>query len=108
MDQSTAEIVVEPDGDHVVVAPFGDLDARSADAVERKIAGLVARGFTDVVLDLSGLSFVDSSGAELLERLEADAYARGHTFNVRASAGTGASRRRPRRRFERAPLSRSL
>jgi anti-anti-sigma factor len=106
-DRSTGvDISTEQNGDLVVVVPHGDLDDRVADAVEREIASLVARGFAHVVLDVRDLFFVGSSGMELLARLEADAHTDGYTFHVRA--GTGANRACNRRRFERVSSERSL
>ena len=103
---SGVEICIEPDGDLVTVAPYGDLDEPVADAIERTISGLVRQGYSHVVLDLRGLSFVGSCGAELLERLESAAHESDHTFGVRA--GGGMPRQRSRRGFARRPVERSL
>ncbi|MDO8213105.1 STAS domain-containing protein [Conexibacter sp. CPCC 206217] len=102
------EISIELGNESVVVAPIGDLDARAAHALEQELEGLVARGFTDIVLDLRGALFVGSSGSELLDRLEANKYTDGYTLNIRAGGGASAGPARRRRRFQRAPSARSL
>ncbi|MEW2415380.1 STAS domain-containing protein [Streptomyces sp. NPDC046866] len=50
------------------VAVVGELDVHTAAAVEPRLTR-VADGGGDVVLDLSGLAFCDSSGIEMLLRL---------------------------------------
>ncbi|HEY8584974.1 MAG TPA: STAS domain-containing protein [Capillimicrobium sp.] len=62
------EIHVEDDGDLLVLAPRGELDLltvpRVHEAIERHCTGRSA-----LVVDLSGLSFMDSTGIRLLVAL---------------------------------------
>lgn len=60
----TPDLVVTAgtDGDHTVLALRGELDAYTAPALDERVADLLARRRLDVVLDLSGTTFVDSSG----------------------------------------------
>jgi anti-anti-sigma factor len=54
--------------DHVVVAPRGELDMATVGAIEQELKGLRRSGVDHVVLDLGGLSFMDSSGLNLVSR----------------------------------------
>jgi len=53
-------------GRRVVVEISGDLDMSTGPALERRLAALVDQGPADVVLDLSRVSFIDSSGLSVL------------------------------------------
>jgi anti-sigma B factor antagonist len=52
----------ERDGDGAVVSVRGELDAYSAPGLEDQVARLTDGGVSNVVLDLSGTGFLDSSG----------------------------------------------
>jgi anti-sigma B factor antagonist len=67
------EVDVRPDRDVVHVEPTGELDMATAPLVRRHVDELLASGFTDVVIDLRGLEFIDCSGLRLLRELDADA-----------------------------------
>lgn len=54
------------DGARAVVSVVGELDAHSAPTLDEEIARLDADGVTDVVLDLSATSFLDSFGLRAL------------------------------------------
>jgi anti-sigma B factor antagonist len=58
--------VTKPDPDVWLVALLGELDPRSSPAVPAKLQRLVVEGPARIVVDLSGLSFVDSSGMNAL------------------------------------------
>lgn len=60
------QLTVRPDGDHAVVSLVGELDLMSAGAVEHEVIGLLERGLAHVVVDLRGLSFMDSTGIRAL------------------------------------------
>ena len=53
-------------GQVAVVAPEGRLDAATAPNLKDLLKGLVARGESRIVLDMSGVDFVDSSGLGVL------------------------------------------
>jgi anti-sigma B factor antagonist len=53
---------VVPDGDVVLVRPFGELDLATAPMLAARLIELSGNGHAKVVLDLAGLTFVDSSG----------------------------------------------
>lgn len=85
---------VEAQPDHVLVRPVGELDCFSVGYVEQHLAAVHAAGASRIELDLSGLSFLDSTGVALVVRwsrasAESD-------FTLRVTNGT----RNVRRLFE--------
>lgn len=56
------EIDVVPAGEVTVVVPRGDLDMGVADRLRRTLVELVDHERTRIVLDLSGVAYLDSSG----------------------------------------------
>jgi anti-sigma B factor antagonist len=50
------------EGDHHTVVLAGELDLASAPALEAATARLCANGTSEIVVDLRGLSFIDSTG----------------------------------------------
>jgi anti-sigma B factor antagonist len=53
---------VEPDGDVVHIRPSGELDLATAPLLAEPLTELSSNGHGRVVLDLAGLTFIDSSG----------------------------------------------
>lgn len=74
-------VSVEHRPEGVVVALAGELDRTNADAIERRIAEAV-RPAARLVVDLSGLRHLDSSGLALLDRLARRHRAAGIRFVV--------------------------
>jgi anti-anti-sigma factor len=64
---------VTPERDHVVVAPRGELDMATVGILEQELRQLYESGFRNIVLDLGGLTFMDSSGLHLVIRWTAEA-----------------------------------
>lgn len=58
--------VEQPSAGLVVVSPAGELDLSNGDAFSEAIAGARAKGAPALVLDLTGLTFMDSSGLRIL------------------------------------------
>lgn len=73
---------VTPERDHVVVAPRGELDMATVGAVEQELRRLHDAGFGKIVLDLGGLSFMDSSGLHLVMRWTMEASQDGFDFEL--------------------------
>ena len=73
---------VIPERDRVVVAPHGDLDMATIGAVEQELGRLRGAGFDKIILDLSGLTFMDSSGLHLVTRSANDASRDGFDFQL--------------------------
>ena len=73
---------VTPERDHVLVEPHGELDIATGGAVEQELRRLHESGFGRIVLDLGGLSFMDSSGLHLVLRWTAEASRNGFAFEL--------------------------
>ena len=71
---------VTPERDQVIVAPRGELDMATVGIVEQELRQLHESGFRSIVLDLGGLSFMDSSGLHLATRWAAQASKDGFVF----------------------------
>ncbi|HUR87275.1 MAG TPA: STAS domain-containing protein [Solirubrobacteraceae bacterium] len=56
----------EPDDDGHVIRLFGELDIASAEMLERELERVEATDAPRIVVDLSGLTFMDSTGIRLL------------------------------------------
>jgi anti-anti-sigma factor len=64
------------------VRPFGELGLDSVHRVEAALDGLHEEGCGDIVLDLRGLTFMDSTGLRLVIRWDNAARERGFRFSV--------------------------
>jgi anti-sigma B factor antagonist len=64
---------VVPDRDRVVVRAHGELDLSTAELVRTQLQELAASGWSDVVLDLRPLSFMDTAGVHVLLSAQDDA-----------------------------------
>ncbi len=53
-------------GDAVVVEVGGEVDVFTAPALDETLSGLVAEGRTALVIDLTGVDFLDSTGLGVL------------------------------------------
>jgi anti-sigma B factor antagonist len=67
-------VVVETKRDVVRVCPFGDVDIGTVGQIREQLENATASGAKQVVLDLGGVTFLDSTGLHLV--LEADAASR--------------------------------
>jgi anti-sigma B factor antagonist len=57
---------VSTDRDRALVRPIGELDLATAEGVGARVAGLLDRKFAEVVIDLRGVTFLDSTGLRML------------------------------------------
>lgn len=80
--------------DRCVIAPIGDLELSSAEQLEVKVRAAEASDVQQIIIDLSGVSFMDSTGLRLL--LQADARSRADSNRLRLIRGS----RRVQRVFE--------
>ena len=65
----------------------GELDIASAPILEAKIASLAENGTTRIVLDLSDLTFMDSTGLRALLAADKLCAANGQSFSVAGASG---------------------
>jgi len=90
-DNRPFNVEVRPAGDHVVVAPVGELDIATAPELEQKLRELADAGWTHLVIDLRELDFLDSSGIRLL--VARDQLARGDGHDLTLIEGSAAIQR---------------
>lgn len=64
---------VLPDGDAVRVRPIGSLDIATAPVLEQQLQEMREAGSRRLIVDLGGLSFMDSTGLKLALRWDAAA-----------------------------------
>ena len=73
-------VEVVPERDAVRILPVGELDLATAGQLEAQVRELLDGGFRHVLLDLSALTFMGSTGVRLI--LELDALARRDGFEL--------------------------
>jgi anti-anti-sigma factor len=95
-------IDVEHDGESVVIRPVGELDISSTQPLDAELRKAVASDASEVILDLGGLTFIDSTGIRLL--VFATAHSRQNGDRLRMLHGSEAVERV----FKRTALDRSL
>lgn len=82
---------IEPERDAVRVRPAGSLDMVTAPELRAQVDELLEAGFRRVILDLSELEFMDSTGLRLMLSLDADARRDG--FSIALVPGPSAVQR---------------
>ena len=60
------DVQLDPEGERVVVRAWGELDLSSASAFEAELRRAIRASDFGVVLDLSGVTFIDSPGLHAL------------------------------------------
>jgi anti-sigma B factor antagonist len=75
-------VEIAPDRDVVRVSPVGELDMSTVGQLTAEIQRLWRSGFTRVVLDLRGTTFIDSSGLHAIVDEHAAATADGRDFSL--------------------------
>jgi anti-sigma B factor antagonist len=73
-------VAIEHERDVVRVCPYGEIDLDTVDAVRAQVDKVVGAGFDQVVLDLRGATFVDSTGLRLAIDVQAAAATDGWKF----------------------------
>ena len=77
----TCEVV--PERQRVRVVPAGELDLETTPELDRTVRELLASGFGQILVDLAGVEFIDSTGVHVLLALSAEADARGCRIALR-------------------------
>ena len=75
-------LTVHPDRDRVRVVATGEIDLVTAPLLAAQLQDLLTAGWTDVIADLAGVTFIDSTGVHALVTARTDAIARGAAFSV--------------------------
>jgi anti-anti-sigma factor len=73
---------VIPERTAVRIAPSGELDLATCDVLRVQLDELWEVGWTDVVVDLRGLTFMDSSGVQILVEHHRRATRTGTRFSI--------------------------
>ena len=84
LSQHTAPFTcqVSREGGLAIVAPRGELDMATVGVVEAEMKQLRRAGVGSIVLDLGGLTFMDSSGLHLVVRWTNEASKDGFAFEL--------------------------
>lgn len=91
MSQDEFRIDVDRAPGRVQVRPVGELDLATVPSLEQELARVRASGVPSVVLDLRGLTFMDSTGLSLTLRWSLESSRDGFDFSL--VRGEGAIRR---------------
>jgi len=67
-----ADLAIEHDGGEVLARLRGELDMETVDAVRARLSEAIGSATTTLIVDLSEVTFMDSSGVELLFRLRGE------------------------------------
>jgi len=81
-DRVALAVHAQPDRSGVIVAVTGDLDLAGCQPLKRQLDALWDTGWTSVVVDLRGVSFIDSTGLSLLLTVDRDAREHGREFAI--------------------------
>jgi anti-sigma B factor antagonist len=73
---------VVPDGTTVHVRPVGELDLATVPRTDAEIRRAIADGAEHLVIDLSGLTFLDSTGLHLVVEWDVRSRADGFTLSL--------------------------
>jgi anti-sigma B factor antagonist len=75
-------VSVSEDGNTLTVTVAGELDVSTVPAFNKRLSELRHKGFHSIVLDLSAISFMDSTGLSAVLVAEMHARMRGQRFRV--------------------------
>lgn len=71
----------------MVVVAHGEIDLATVSVIDNEVQGLRAAGFRAIVLDLRGVTFMDSTGVRLLLQLDAESRLDGFSFAIMDADG---------------------
>lgn len=82
---TSSQLVIEldRDSDAVKLVLHGELDLSSAPLLEGELEDVEASGHSRLVIDLSGLEFMDSAGLHMLLKARNRSLANGHDLTLR-------------------------
>jgi anti-sigma B factor antagonist len=79
---STFRVTTRPYRDRMVIVAHGEIDLATVSVIDQEVQDLRARGFKEIVLDLRGVTFMDSTGVRLLLQLDAESRSDGFSFSI--------------------------
>ncbi|WP_433332418.1 STAS domain-containing protein [Spirillospora sp. CA-294931] len=86
LDQSDLQFITDRVGDHHVVWVTGDIDISTASALGAYLSAALTQDGKDLVVDLSGVTFMDASGLAALLRADHHATRTGGRLKLAAPA----------------------
>jgi anti-sigma B factor antagonist len=75
------------DAGQAILTVSGEIDIMTADALEQAIATIIDSGAGEVIVDLSGVTFMDSAGINALLKGRRSADDHGQRFRVNGATG---------------------
>ncbi|GIJ52249.1 hypothetical protein Val02_91350 [Virgisporangium aliadipatigenens] len=81
-DEPDWQLTLDQQPDRTVVTVTGDLDLETAPELLARTDGVLAAGPGALVIDLSGLAFIDSSGLSALIRMNQRMAGSGRPFEI--------------------------
>jgi len=81
-------ITVEQAGEQEILLLDGELDPHTAPLLQEQVDALADQGRLDIVLDLSRLQFIDSSGLRVVISAHRDLGAKGGQLSLRSPSDT--------------------
>ena len=81
-DPAAFRVVVQTETDVVRVCPFGEVEIDTVGQIREQLENATASGATHVVLDLRGVTFLDSTGLHLVLDADAASRAQGWEFGL--------------------------
>src|SRR4051794_31599666 len=81
-DPTPFRVVLRTERDVVHVCPFGEVDIETAGEIGKQLENATASGAKHVVLDLRGVTFLDSTGLHLVLEADAASRAQGWEFGL--------------------------
>jgi anti-sigma B factor antagonist len=82
IEDGTLSIAVRDEGSERVIELFGELDAACVDTFREQVQAGLADRSSSVVIDLSGLEFIDSVGIEVIYRASEESRANGSVLRL--------------------------
>jgi anti-sigma B factor antagonist len=81
-DPEPFRVAVQAEREVVRVCPFGEVDIETVGQIREQLESVTASGVRHVVLDLRGVTFVDSTGLHLVLETDAASRAQGWEFGL--------------------------
>ena len=88
LNSEQLHIEVDEQADEVVITLDGELDPHTAPLLAREVERLIGQGSTTVVLELSKLRFIDSSGLRVVVSAHRELEAQGGRLSLRSPSAT--------------------
>jgi len=82
IEPTAFSVEIQPDRERVLLQPAGELDLSTASQLQDALDELRLTGWRHIVVDLRGLTFMDSTGLALILAADRDAERDGWTLEI--------------------------